>query len=657
MYANAQSSRCVRRGPWSVTPAGRKVAGAIAILACAGLVAAGCRRTTRMVVGELQAPAANSETPQFLKASAAADRSLRGESSGLFALRNADPAEPAPPAEGVMGREATIGALALIGKGTSATVPYSTRHAKAAASGHSGAPPRAPALAFAEDRPAPAPAAPRLDPNARYATTYRPGAAALGALDAALARGTIPPVYRDLVGDFGARYAPAFPAPDKGALAVRVDAERAVIAPAGGPLHLRVALRSAAGRQLRRARLSVAVALDVSGSMRGAAIENARAAAAALVRRLDDGDRFALVTFSGDAQVLVAAGPVGPRRARILAQIATIAAVGGTNISAGLEQAYGQAMAYAAHADVLPIVMLLSDGQATAGDTDPASLAGLSARAFQHGVQTSAFGLGDNFDAPLLSAIADRGAGGYYYLATPEEITPAFARELDARLVPAALAVELRVRLRPDVAALKVYGSRRLDEQEAAQVRAQEIGSDEQAQRRDRIARDRHSDAAGGMRFFLPSFARDDHYALLLSLQLPAGVSPRAIASVEVRYKDRLLGKNVTEELPVRVRYGASEAASAATIDAGVLRTVQAFAAGDAILRAAGQVDAGDRAGAARLLGERAQLLADAARRLGEPRFSEDSQRLARLAEAVGGVQDQMALAVLLRGSGSGFLR
>src|SRR5205085_5519417 len=97
------------------------------------------------------------------------------------------------------------------------------------------------------------------------------------------------------------------------------------------------------------------------------------------------------------------------------------------------------------------------------------ALAQRSSQAFQHGVQTSAFGLGDSFDAPLLSAIADQGAGGYYYLARPQEIAAAFARELDARLVPAALAVELRVRLRPDVKALKVYGSRQLDRIESAQ--------------------------------------------------------------------------------------------------------------------------------------------------------------------------------------------
>jgi Ca-activated chloride channel family protein len=509
--------------------------------------------------------------------------------------------------------------------------------------------------AFAAPAAEPPPAV-RLDPNARYATTYRPGAAALAELDAALARGTLPAVYRDLVGDFSARYAPPIAAPANGALAIAVDTERAVLAPAGGPLHLRVALRSAAAPSLSRARLAVAVALDVSGSMTGAAIENARRAAAALVRRLDAADSFALVTFSNEARVLVPAGAVGPRRAAILSRIATIGPEGGTNIGAGLDLAYSQLAAVEA-GDAVRIVMLLSDGQANAGDTSPEALAGRSADAFQRGVQTSAFGLGDSFDGPLMSTIADRGAGGYYYLADPTQIAPAFTRELDARLVPAALAVEVRVRLRPEVTATRVYGSRQLDVLEAAGVRAQEVSADVQAERRDHIKRDRQDDAGGGMRFFMPSFARDDRHALLLALQLPAGVGNRPIGSVEVRYKDRLLGKNVTREIPVRVSYGRSDVESAASIDPSVLRTVQAFAAGDAILAAAAHVNTGDRAGAARLLRERATLLARAAQDLREPRFNEDGLRLGRLETAISGVADPLALALLLRGSGTGYLQ
>ena len=308
------------RSRFLARPSRRAVAPSIALWACAGLAAGACRRAAHPVAAEAQ----------FKGTVVGADSTA----AAALALPNEEPAAPAEATSGY-----GYGGLAAIGKGASGGSLEYLRPRAAASHGARHSPHKgatgvrhsfAPVMAAAPEPTPRPPAPPPLDPNARYATTYRPGAAALGAFDAALARGTIPPVYRDLVGDFGARYAPALAAPDKGALVVQVDTERAAMAPAGGPLHLRVALRSNPGRELHRARLSVAVALDVSGSMRGVAIDNARTAAAALVRRLDDGDRFSLVTFSGDAQVLVAAGPVGPRRARILAKITTITAEGGT---------------------------------------------------------------------------------------------------------------------------------------------------------------------------------------------------------------------------------------------------------------------------------------------------------------------------------------
>lgn len=501
--------------------------------------------------------------------------------------------------------------------------------------------------------------APHLDPNARYATTYRPGGAALAAFDAALARGAIPAANKDLVGDFGARYAPQIAKPATGAMAFQVDTERAAMGPGGGFLNLRVAMRSSDAMP-SRAQLSVHLVLDVSGSMQGAAIDNARKAAAALVERLDPTDDFSMVTFSNEAQVLVPDGVIGPRRANVLAKIQGVVANGGTNISAGLDLGYAQAHAPSVKADAVKIVMFLSDGHANAGDTRPASIAERSARAFQDGIQTSSFGLGADFDAPLMSSIADRGAGGYYYLADSTQIAPALAREFDARLVPVATGVEVRVRLRPDVAPIRVFGSRQLGDAEAMAVRQQEIQVDKLAQQTDGIKRDREDDAHGGMRFFVPAFARDDRHAMLLTLQLPAGTGERAIASVEVRYKDRLTKQNVTNEIPVKIRYATTDADSAATTNASVVRTTQAFAAGDAIMRAAEMVDRGDRAGAAKLLDERAELLRRASEALSEPTFGEEASRLARLAGAIDGasrIQDPMPLAILLRGSGYGYLR
>ena len=147
---------------------------------------------------------------------------------------------------------------------------------------------------------------------------------------------------------------------------------------------------------------------------------------------------------------------------------------------------------------------------------------------------------------------------------------------------------------------------------------------------------------------------------MLLTLKVPGGLGERAIASIEIRYKDRLRKKNVTEELPLRIKFAKGEAESAGTISKTVAATAQAFTAGDEILRAAALIDVGDRASAAKLLTERQRLLERASTTLGEPKLLEDAARLGRLSTAVLGttqVEEPLALAVMLRGSGYGYLR
>ena len=81
---------------------------------------------------------------------------------------------------------ALFGMVGLSGAGGGGTVGRGVPAAKYAAGGGGplGAPSEREALDVAPAR--------HLDPNARYATTYRPGGAALAAFDAAVARGQIP---------------------------------------------------------------------------------------------------------------------------------------------------------------------------------------------------------------------------------------------------------------------------------------------------------------------------------------------------------------------------------------------------------------------------------------------------------------------------------
>ena len=499
-----------------------------------------------------------------------------------------------------------------------------------------------------------------IDPNGRFATTYRPGGGHLAAFESAVARGVVPTAEREVVSDVGARYVPDVAIPDGQGLGLRADLERTALPPSGGAVHLRLSLASAAGAELARPDLAVTLVLDVSGSMEGAAMANARVAAQKLVDRLAPEDRFSLVTFSTDAKVLVPLGPVGPRRGFIKTTISGIVTEGGTNISEGLRLGYEQSRAPSIPADAVRCVMLLSDGHANAGITSKPALARLALDAFQDGIQTSSFGLGDSYDGPLMSSIAGDGAGGYYYLRDSEQIAPALAMELDKRLEPVATAVELRVRVGDKMELLRVYGSQRLGTEEAARVRTQEVAADVHAAKKDGIKQDRQEDTAGGMRFFFPSFARGDSHALLLKLRAPEGAGKRKLALVELKYKDRLSKKNVTVEIPVSIDHADSDAASAATTNPSVARTVQGFLAGEALMSAAARVGRSDMAGAASLLEEREAILRNVAAQLDEPGFLRDADRLARLRSHAAGkssVSEPLALAMLLETAGRSHLR
>jgi Ca-activated chloride channel homolog len=516
-----------------------------------------------------------------------------------------------------------------------------------------------PAHDMAVDSRAPQPQSRTLDRNARYASTYRPGNASAAAFDAAVAKGDISASYKDLVGDIGSGYATGVEAPKETALVAEVLLERGKVGPRGGDTNLRVALRSTLATPAR-APLSIHLVLDVSGSMRGDAMDNAKKAADALVDKLDAGDDFSLTTFSTDAKTIVRDAAVGPNRAAIHKTIANVEADGGTNISSGLDAGYAQARAAHVHDDAVKVVLLLSDGHANGGDASVTGLMDRSAKALAEGIQTSTFGLGGSFDAQIMSSVADQGAGGYYYLADSTQIAKALQTELDSRLLPVAQAVELRVRLAPEIDAVHVFGSHALGAQEEYRVRAQEVAIDRNVQNRDKIAADRQSDAAGGMRFFIPSFARDDRHATVMTLALPPGVGERRLGTIELRYKDRLSKKNVTVEIPLKATYALSDAESGATLNKSVAATVQAYAAGETALNAAQWVDRGDRAQATRALHERAELLKSAAISLGEPRLNDEARRLARLEAATTGsesVKDALPLAVLLRGSAYGYMQ
>lgn len=193
-----------------------------------------------------------------------------------------------------------------------------------------------------------------------------------------------------------------------------------------------------------RTPLNLSLVLDRSGSMHGEKLAAARDAAAFLVRRLAPEDRVTVVAYDGDVHTV--ADEHTPRAA-VAHLIQQIEPGGSTNLSGGWLRGR-ELVAAQARGDrrAMNRVLLLTDGQANMGITDPQQLTGLCASAARTGVTTTTVGFGADYDEALLRAMADAGSGNTYYIERPDQAPGVFEEEIEGLLSLAAQNVAVEVR-------------------------------------------------------------------------------------------------------------------------------------------------------------------------------------------------------------------
>lgn len=179
--------------------------------------------------------------------------------------------------------------------------------------------------------------------------------------------------------------------------------------------------------------VDVALVLDRSGSMGGSKFAMARTAVQHAIRLLAPTDALAVVCYDDRVDTLLARTAAGPEaKALALDRLAVTDARGSTDLAAGWLQ--GAAELAPVTPEARRRVLLLTDGLANCGLTDPAELEAAAQALRAQGVTTSTFGLGADFDEALLSRLATAGGGRFYFIEQASQIPDFFTSELGEAL-------------------------------------------------------------------------------------------------------------------------------------------------------------------------------------------------------------------------------
>jgi len=199
--------------------------------------------------------------------------------------------------------------------------------------------------------------------------------------------------------------------------------------------------------------------IDTSGSMQGPdRLPLLKTAFRMLLDTLDDEDTVAIVTYAGDAGIVLKPTRAGDKK-KIVVAITNLRAGGSTAGSAGIAEAYALVEQSFDETGVNRVI-LATDGDFNVGMTDIAALKAFVADKRNSGVFLSVLGFGEgNYNDPLMQVLAQNGNGNAAYIDTLKEAEKVLVNEATSTLFPIAKDVKIQIEFNPaKVSAYRLIG-------------------------------------------------------------------------------------------------------------------------------------------------------------------------------------------------------
>jgi Ca-activated chloride channel family protein len=340
--------------------------------------------------------------------------------------------------------------------------------------------------------------------------------------------GGIVPAEELRVAEYLNYYEQHFPEPAETALGLDLRPGNPQMPAGGGEAWVQIGIQAKSALPEEIAPLNLALVIDRSGSMdTPEKMPYLKRSLRVFLRSLAANDIVSIVAYSTEPEVIVPAREVGDG-AWIEQAIARLEPAGSTNLHGGLMLGFREVDR---HFDVRRNnrVVLLTDGIANAGVTDPDRIAADAGEYNQRGIYLSTIGLGREFNDALLSRLAIQGQGAYHFIDSAEEMDKVFRKEVLGLVQKAAGNVSVLLSPGDGVRLLGLTGYEGQPPAGSVEVRLRDMGT-------------------------------GDSQVVLAQLDVAPGRSGRRqLVEVELRYTDLFASREATATSAVFAEAGAAE--------------------------------------------------------------------------------------------------
>jgi Ca-activated chloride channel family protein len=212
----------------------------------------------------------------------------------------------------------------------------------------------------------------------------------------------------------------------------------------GGTVYLQMEIITGDVVYKKQRPMNICVVLDRSGSMADdKKIDYAKKALQSLIDRLSSDDYLSIAIYDDEIETLLPMQKVTNKR-RIKALVDEVYPRNSTNLGGGMQEGFRQ-IDRNLKREYINRVILMSDGLANVGVTDPHELNRIARRYRNKSISLTTMGVGLDYNENLMLGLAEAGGGNYYFIESPKQLASIFEKELHG--LSAVVAQNARIEL------------------------------------------------------------------------------------------------------------------------------------------------------------------------------------------------------------------